>query len=101
MTAEAEFLIKFAKQENKFCLILHDNKSNSYLFLIVTKTFQFKAKDFHSNAYKVCLGNISKDFAIDNMKETGLNRYVYNFSVNYGSIDVDDVPDIRKCLMNY
>ena len=30
------------------------------------------------------------------MRKTGLHRYVYNFSVDYESIDADDILDIDK-----
>ena len=43
--------------------------------------------------------NISKDFSVDNMKKTGLNGYVYDFSVDYDAIAVDDILDIHKYLM--
>ena len=33
-------------------------------------------------ATPLCLGNISGDWTIDNMKKTGLNGYVYDFSVD-------------------
>ena len=33
------------------------------------------------------------------MKKTGLNGYVYDFSVDYDAIDVDDILDIHKYLM--
>ena len=33
------------------------------------------------------------------MKKTGLNEYVYNFSVDYNVIAVDDILDIQKYLM--
>ena len=29
-------------------------------------------------------------FRVDNMRKTGLNRYVYDFSVDYDAIPVDD-----------
>ena len=45
------------------------------------------------------LGNISKDFSVDNIKKTGLNGYVYDFSVDYDAIAVDDKLDIHKYLM--
>ena len=32
------------------------------------------------------------------MKDTGLNGYVYDFSVNYDATDVDDIKDIHKYL---
>ena len=34
------------------------------------------------------------------MKQTGLNGYVYDFSVDRRSIDVGDTLDIHKYLMN-
>ena len=33
------------------------------------------------------------------MKKTGLNGYVYNFSVYYDAIAVDDILDIHNYLM--
>ena len=33
------------------------------------------------------------------MKQTGFNGYVYDFSVDYDAIDVNDVKDIHKYLM--
>ena len=50
------------------------------------------------NAYPLCLGNISKDFTVNNMKKTGLCGYVYDFSVDHDSIDYDDILDIHKYL---
>ena len=50
-------------------------------------------------AAPLCLGNISKDFSVDNMKNTGLNGYVYDLIVDYVAITVDDILDIHKYLM--
>ena len=47
----------------------------------------------------LCLGNISKDWSADNIKKTGLTGYIYDFSADYGSTDVDDIKDIHKYLM--
>ena len=33
------------------------------------------------------------------MKNTGLNRYVYDFSVDYDAIAFDDILDIPNYLM--
>ena len=33
------------------------------------------------------------------MKKTGFNGHIYDFSVDYDSIDVDDILDIDKYLM--
>ena len=71
----------------------------SYLFVNGTKIHKFKAKDSEIVATPLCPGNISKDFSVDNMKKTGLNGYVYNFSVDYDVIAVDNILDIHKYLM--
>ena len=85
--------------KKKFCLSLHYNGTNGYLFVNGTEIIKFKAKDSEINAIPLCLGNISKDVSVDNVKKTGLNGYVYDFSVNYDAIAVDDILDIHKYLM--
>ena len=48
----------------------------------------------------LCLGNISRDWSVDNMKKTGFTDYVFDLiSVDYDSTDVDDIFDIHKYLM--
>ena len=64
-----------------------------------TVIIEFKAKDSEINPYELCLGNISKDWSVDNMKKTRLKGYVYDFSVDYDSIKVSDILDIHKYLM--
>ena len=66
------------KKRKKNCLSLHYNKENSYLFVNGTEIHNLKSKDFKIFAYSLCLGNISKDWSVDNMKKTGLNGYVYS-----------------------
>ena len=39
----------------------------------------------------MCFGNVSKDFTIDNMKKTGLKRSVNFFSVDYRSINTNEI----------
>ena len=52
--------------------------------------YKFKAKDSEIVTTSSCLGNISKDLPVDNMKKTQLNGYVYDFIVGYYAISVDD-----------
>ena len=33
------------------------------------------------------------------MKKAGFNGFVYDFSVDYDAVAVDDILDIHKCLM--
>ena len=83
----------------KFGLSLHYNGANSYLFVNDTEIIKFKAKDSKIVASPLCLGNISKDWSIDNMKRTGFTGYVCDFSADYEATDVDDIKDIHKYLM--
>ena len=78
---------------------LHYNGANSYLFVNGTEIHKFKAKDSEIVATPLCLGNISKDSSVGNVKKTGLNGYIYDFSVDYDAIAVDDLLDIHKYLM--
>ena len=92
------YSINFTKEKTKFCLSLHYNGANSYLFVNGTKIIKFKAKD-EINPYELCLGNISKDSSVDNMKKTSLKGCVYDFSVDYDATAVSDILDIHKYLM--
>ena len=69
------------------------------VYLLMEQIIKFKAKDSKIVATPICLGNISKDWSVDNMKNTVLNGYVYDFSVDYDAIAVDDIKDIHKYLM--
>ena len=77
---------------------MYYNGANSCLFVNSTEIIKFK-KDSNIIATLLCLGNISKDLSVDNMKDTGLNGYVYDFSVDYDATSVDDIKDIHKYLM--
>ena len=64
-----------------------------------TEIYKFKAKDSETGADPLCLGNISKDWSVDNMRRTSFNGYVYDFRVDYVAIAVGDIKDIHKYLM--
>ena len=99
LSAEKMYSINFTQQNKQFCLSLHYNGANSYLFVNGKETHKFKAKDSEIVATPLCLGNISKDWSVDNMKKTVFNGYVYDFSVDYDAIAVDDILDIHNYLM--
>ena len=68
-------------------------------FVNATKIFQFKAKNSKIKDYALCLGNISKDFIINNMKKIGLKGVVKFFSADFNPIDTNEILDIHKYLM--
>ena len=82
LSAEEMYSTNFTVTGKNTCLSLHYNGANSYLFVNGTEIHKFKAKDSEIVATPLCLGNISKDWSVDNTKKkTGLNGYVYDFSV--------------------
>ena len=91
-------MINFTVTKN-FRLSLDYNGVNSYLFVNGTEIYKFKTKDSMIVATPLCLGNISEDWSVDNMKNTQFNGYVYDFSVDYDVIAVDDIKDIHNYLM--
>ena len=78
---------------------MHYNEANSYLFVNGTEIIKFNAKDSEISAFPLCLGNISKDCSVDNMKKTGLKSCVYDSNLDYDDISVSDILDIHKYLM--
>ena len=101
LTTEKMYSINFIVTNKNFCLSLHYNRANSYLFVNGTKIYKFKGKDFEILVGPVCLGSISKDCSVDNMKRTEFTGYVYDclHNVDYDPISVDDIKDILKYLM--
>ena len=75
LTAEKMYSINFTEKNKRFCLSLHYNGASSYLFVNGTEIYKFKAKDSEIVAAPLCLGNISKDWSIDNIKKTRLLNY--------------------------
>ena len=63
------YSVNFTVLNKKFCLILHYNGANSYLFVNGTEIYKFKAKDSEIVASPLCLGNISKDWLVNNLKK--------------------------------
>ena len=59
LTAEKMYSINFTVTKKKFCLSLHYNGANTYLFVNGTEIIKFKAKDSEIVASPLCLGNIS------------------------------------------
>ena len=72
LSTEKMYSINFAETNEKFCLSLHYNGSNSYLFVNGIEIIKFKAKDTEINPYILFLGNISKDFPENDIKKQDL-----------------------------
>ena len=80
-TAKAEYPINFTQSKKRFVTqfrkrffkqsrkSLHYKESNSFLIVNATKVYHFKAKDPEINDYKLGLGNVTKDFTINNIEK--------------------------------
>ena len=85
--------------DNKiFCLSLHYNGDNSYLFVNGKKVTTFKGNNSELIKYRMCLGGLSKDYDRDSGKNTGLYGNVYDFSVDYSAISNDKIHDNHAYL---
>ena len=93
------YSVNITEHNRKLSLSMHYNEANSYLFVNGTEIIIFKAKDSEIVASPLFLGNISKDFSVDNMEKTGFHGDVYDFSVDYDAVAVHDILDIHKYSM--
>ena len=73
MIAEKMYSINFTVTKKKFCSSLHYNRANSYLFVNGREIYKFKAKGSEIVVAPLSLGNISKNWSVDDMKKTGFN----------------------------
>ena len=94
LAAEKMYSINFTLTGKKFCLSLHYNGGNSYMFVNGSEIYKFKTKSSEIVANQLWLGNISKEWSVDNMKMD-----VYDFSVDYDTTDVGDINNIHKYLI--
>ena len=63
------YSINFMVTKEKFCLGLHYNGANSYLFVNGSEIYKFKVKDSEIVSTLLCLGNISKEWSTDMKKQ--------------------------------
>ena len=60
---------------------------------------KFKAKDTEIVVTPLYLGNVLKDWSVDNIKKTGLNGYIYDFSVDYNAVLVEAIQGDHRYLI--
>ena len=63
------------------------------------KIFKYKSGNKNVNfPYQFCLVNISNGFSPTKSREVSLNGIVYDFPVDYNSIDKSDILNVYKYL---
>ena len=97
--AEKLYSQNFTAANKKFVLSLHYNGDDSYLFVNGKRELKFKAKDDQIIKEVLCLGNISDDWTAANAQKTGHCGEIYDFAVDYTSINIGDIYNIHRYLM--
>ena len=88
--AEKMYSPNFSAENKMFCLSLHYNGNNSYLFVNGKKVTKFRAKISEIKANQLTLGSISTSKLYGN---------IYDFSVAYSAISSGKILDIHAYLM--
>ena len=99
--AEKMYSPNFSAENKAFCLSLHYNGDDSYLFVNGKEVTKFKAKDSEIKANQLTLGSISTSINLSSsdIEDSKLYGNAYDFSVDYSSITTGKILDIHKYLM--
>ena len=91
----------FSAENEIFCLSLHYNGDDSYLFVNGKEVTKFKAKKSEIKANQLTLGSISTsaNLSSSDIEDGKLYGNVYDFSVDYNTISNDKILDVRAYLM--
>ena len=90
----------FSAENKTFCLSLHYNGDDSYLFVHGKEVTKFKAKDSEIKANQLALGSISisANLSSSDIEDSKLYGNVYDFSVDYSVISNDKIHDTHAYL---
>ena len=99
--AEKIYSPDFSAENKIFCLSLHYNGDDSYLFVNGKEVTKFKAKKSKIKANQLTLGSISTsaNLSSSDIEDSKLYGNVYDFSVDYSAISNDKIQDIHTYLM--
>ena len=99
--AEKTYSPNFSAENKIFCLSLHYNGDNSYLFVNGREVTKFQAKKSEIKANQLTLGSISTsaNLSSSDIEDSKLYGNIYDFSVDYSAISNDKILDIHAYLM--
>ena len=92
LSAETTYPINFTQ----LIFVSTLRKQQFILFINASKIYHFKSKESEIKYYTQRLGNISKDFTINNMNKARLKRNKRFLSIDFNPIDTNDTLDIHK-----
>ena len=83
LIVEVQYSNNCWRSSKKFCLSLHHNRNNSFVFPNATEIYQLKGYDSIIKKHPLGLEKyFRKFFSQKNERKTGLNGCVYNFSID-------------------
>ena len=99
--AEKVYSPNFSAEKKIFCLILHFNGDDSYLFVNGKEVTKFKAKKSEIKGNQLNLGSISTsaNLSSSDIEDSKLYGNFDDFSVDYSAISNDKIQDIHDYLM--
>ena len=74
---EAKCFINFTESRKRFLLSWHCNGSDRCFIFQFHKNVSFQSKKSEIKLYQLCLGNTSKDFAVNNMKKKNRIKWLH------------------------
>ena len=95
--AEKMYSPNFSAENKIFCLSLHYNGDNSYLFVNGKEVIKFKAKKYEIKANQLTLRSISTsaNLSSSDIEDSKLYGNVYDFRVDYSATSNDKIQDIH------
>ena len=98
--AEKMYSSNFSAENKIFCLSLHYNGDNSYLFVNGKEVTKYKVKKPEIKANQLILGSISTSANLSSSDIEDGKPYgnVYDFSIDYCAISNDKILDIHAYL---
>ena len=101
INAEKMYSPNFSAENKIFCLSLHYNGDDSYLFVNGKEVTKFKAKKSEIKANQLTLGNIptSANLSSSDIEDSKLYGNVYDFSDDESAISNSKIHDIHAYLM--
>ena len=98
--AEKNYWRNFTDAGKKFIISFHYNGDESYFFVNGRQELKFKAKTDQLVKEKLCIGNLSDQWAASESEKTGLYGSIYDFVVDYEQIvGVKTIYDMHRYLM--
>ena len=79
---------------------MHYNGNNSYLYVNGNQELKFKAKTDQLVKEKLCLANLSDQWATSESEKTGLYGKIYDFVVDYEHVaEKTKILDMHRYLI--